>query len=213
MSLACHCYCKTYLSALPTRANHDCLQAILRLPTRTFLRRRYATWRRDVAAPSLAMMFFRAMSYCANLRKWKLPVLAYLRGHQLVLPRECVLRESDSGGLWCIGAPRFTDWPGQILGLLLVLLQLLILAQGLRMSLACHCYCKTYLSALPPKTNHDCLQAILRFPTRTFLRRRYVTWRRDLAAPLLAMMFFRAMSYCANLRKWKLPVLAYLHGY
>ena len=99
------------------------------------------------------------------------------------------------------------------LGLLLVLLQLLILAQGLRMSLACHCYCKTYLSALPRKTNHDCLQAILRFPTRTFLRRRYVTWRRDLAAPLLAMMFFRAMSYCANLRKWKLPVLAYLRGH
>ena len=103
--------------------------------SRTFLRRRYVTWRRDLAAPLLAMMFFRAMSYCANLRKWKLPILAYLRGHQLVLPGEW--REGDSGGLWCIGAPRFTARPGDSLGLLLVLLQLLILAQGLRMSLAC----------------------------------------------------------------------------
>ena len=84
--------------------------------SRTFLRRHYVTWRRDLAAPLLAMMFFRAMSYCANLRKWKLPILAYLRGHQLVLPGECVLREGDSGGLWCIGAPRFTARPGQFWG-------------------------------------------------------------------------------------------------
>ena len=153
MSLACHCYCKTYLSALPTRANHDCLQAILRFPTRTFLRRRYATWRRDVAAPLLAMMFFRAMSYCANLRKWKLPVLAYLRGHQLVLPRECVLREGDSGGLWCIGAPRFTARPGHSLGL-----------WGF-----CLCCCN------------------------------YLSWRRDFACPLLAIVIVKRI--CPHCRR------------
>ena len=103
-----------------------------------------------------------------------------------MLPRECVLREGDSGGLWCTGAPRFTARPATPWGFLLVILRVSVLAQGHCLSLACHSDCETFVSALPTKAKHECLQGFIGFPTRTSRRRRCFTWRRDLASPLLA---------------------------
>ena len=167
LSLACHSKSSTQISALPTNTNHEFARVSRVSDYRTFSRRRYLTWRRDLASPLLAMECVFAL---ANLCP------CFGKNGRVVFMHACTDTSLCCQGNVC-----------HSLGLSLVILRVLILAQGLCLSLACHSKSSTQISALPTNTNHEFARVSRVSDYRTFSRRRYLTWRRDLASPLLAM--------------------------